>query len=419
MNLDTALNRVSEVTEAVDLGDHQPTYPDFPLDEYRTRYARFVALMDQFGVDALVLTQEEPVKYLSGYNSVIWAVGKWLPGALLATRDPKDAVLIPSAFDVGAAAGSSWVANVDGHSGAEDLVDKIDSHLDRLGLDRGRVAIERSEGSIVMLPLESALSLHGLVPASTPDAALMVSILRMLKSPAELDRLRRVVRATTVGYQVALDNARIGMTEKDIVAMVASKLYEKGGTAGTRPLFLNAVAGPDRYPLVDSPASDRELRNGDILFLDGGAGGDGYMSDIIRIAAFGDITPEAETFAAAALDANKAMVDSAAPGITVQDLYQAGQDVYVAEGLGEFGGALSGHGIGMELWERPFIKLHDDPDDNVRLRPGMVICIEPILAPVVDGQLAGIFVFEQQVAITEAGNEVLSGDLEVKLWRAS
>jgi Xaa-Pro aminopeptidase len=73
----------------------------------------------------------------------------------------------------------------------------------------------------------------------------------------------------------------------------------------------------------------------------------------------------------------------------------------------------------MELWERPFIKLHDDPDDNVRLRPGMVICIEPILAPVVDGQLAGIFVFEQQVAITEAGNEVLSGDLEVKLWRAS
>ena len=270
-----------------------------------------------------------------------------------------------------------------------------------------------------MLPLESALSLHGLVPASTPDAALMVSILRMLKSPAELDRLRRVVRATTAGYQVALDNARIGMTEKDIVAMVASKLYEKGGTAGTRPLFLNAVAGPDRYPLVDSPASDRELRNGDILFLDGGAGGDGYMSDIIRIAAFGDITPEAEIFAAAALDANKAMVDSAAPGITVQDLYQAGQDVYVAEGLGEFGGALSGHGIGMELWERPFIKLHDDPDDNVRLRPGMVICIEPILAPVVDDQLAGIFVFEQQVAITEAGNEVLSGDLEVKLWRAS
>jgi Xaa-Pro aminopeptidase len=419
MNIEAALDRVTHVNDAVDLGDLEPAYPDFPLDEYRVRYARLVALMDHFGVDALVLTQEEPVKYLSGYNSVIWAVGKWLPGALLATRDPEDAVLIPSAFDLGAAAGSSWVATIDGHNGPDDLVGRIDSHLERLGLDRARMAIERGEGSIMMLPLDSALQLHGLVPADTPDAGLMVSILRMLKSPAEVDRLRRVVRATTAGYQAALDNARIGMTEKEVVAMVASKLYEKGGTAGTRPLFVNAVAGPDRYSLVDSPASDREFRSGDILFLDGGAGGDGYMSDIIRIAAFGDISQDAETFAAAALNANAAMVDNAAPGITVQDLYQAGQDVYLAEGLGEFGGGLSGHGIGMELWERPFIKPHDNPDDNVRLRPGMVLCLEPILAPVVDGELAGIFVFEQQVVITETGNEVLSGDLEAKMWRVS
>ena len=53
-----------------------------------------------------MLTQEESVRYLSGYVSVIWAAGRWLPGVLIAPRDPRDAVLVPSAFDVGAATGT-------------------------------------------------------------------------------------------------------------------------------------------------------------------------------------------------------------------------------------------------------------------------------------------------------------------------
>ena len=64
--------------------------------------------MDREGFDALVLTQEEPVRYLSGYNSVIWAVGRWLPTVFVAARDPRQAVLICSAFDAGCAAGTSW-----------------------------------------------------------------------------------------------------------------------------------------------------------------------------------------------------------------------------------------------------------------------------------------------------------------------
>jgi Xaa-Pro aminopeptidase len=66
-----------------------------------------------------VLTQEESVRYLSGYVSVIWAVGRWLPGVLIAPRDPRDAVLVPSAFDVGAATGTSWVGRIDGHPDAD------------------------------------------------------------------------------------------------------------------------------------------------------------------------------------------------------------------------------------------------------------------------------------------------------------
>jgi Xaa-Pro aminopeptidase len=90
-----------------------------------------------------------------------------------------------------------------------------------------------------------------------------------------------------------------------------------------------------------------------------------------------------------------------------------------AAGVSDPVGEVAGHGIGLELWERPLIQVHEDPDDDVPVRPGMVLCLEPILAPPhPDGGLAGIFVFEQQVLVTEDGCEVLSGELPASLWRA-
>jgi len=79
VNFDSALEAIDGIDGAgLDLGERPPVWPDFPLDEYRRRYGRLAALMDRQGLDALVVTQEEPVRYLSGYNSVIWAVGRWL-----------------------------------------------------------------------------------------------------------------------------------------------------------------------------------------------------------------------------------------------------------------------------------------------------------------------------------------------------
>jgi Xaa-Pro aminopeptidase len=114
MNFDHALDAIEGNDGAgLDLGEREPAWPDFPPAEYRQRYARLAALMDAEGLDALVLTQEEPVRYLSGYNSVIWAVGRWLPTIFIAPRDPRLAVLIASAFDAGCAAGTSWAGTAD------------------------------------------------------------------------------------------------------------------------------------------------------------------------------------------------------------------------------------------------------------------------------------------------------------------
>lgn len=422
VDLDAALNLIGDVSgEGLGLGDGRPSYPDFPLDEYQRRYARLQILLDHAGLDALLLTQEENIRYLTGYNSVIWAVGRWLPGAFLATRDPADAVLLPSAFDVGAAAGTSWVPEIDGHTDAAELPGKVAEHLRRRGLDKGRIGVETGSGAVVMLPWPVATELMAVLGGGAVDATKVMSALRMLKSPNEIERIRRIVKATTAGYRAGLEAAKPGMTERELVSIVGSTMHAEGASAGTRPLFLNCVAGPDRYPLVDTAASDRPLQSGDIVFLDGGGGRDGYMSDIIRLIGVGEVSQRAEGHAELAGRATTAMLGAVTPGVAASQLFRTGLEVYTEAGLGGNAGSLSGHGIGLDLWERPFIREHPEgADEDVRLRPGMTLCIEPILLPTGnDGALEGIFVVEQQILVTDDGCEVLSGDLSPSLWRTT
>jgi Xaa-Pro aminopeptidase len=435
MNIDAALAMITGIDgTGVDLGERPAVWPDFPIEEYRRRYARLAALMDSQGFDALVLTQEEPVRYLSGYNSVIWAVGRWLPTIFIAARDPRQALLICSSFDAGCAAGTSWAGTIDTYRQAAELPAKVAQHLAAIGAAAGRTGFEFGPGTFMALPQHLASALLGGQPCGQPggrqgrqqagqqprDAGRLISALRMLKSPLEIERIRRSVGAAVAGYRAGLEAATAGMTEKELVAIISSTMYRSGATAGTKPLFVNCVSGRARYPLVDSPASDNVIGDGDIVFVDGGGACDGYVSDILRLIGVGALRAEDRRYAEVAAEATQVMVDAVRPGAAVSELIGAAARHVAAAGLDEQVGQVAGHGIGLELWERPLIQVHDDPDDDVAVQPGMVLCLEPILAPPHPaGGLAGIFVFEQQVLVTESGCDVLSGELPARLWQVA
>ena len=207
MNIDAALATITGIDgTGLDLGERPAVAPDFPIGEYRRRYARLAALMDSQGFDALVLTQEEPVRYLSGYNSVIWAVGRWLPTIFVAARDPRQAALFCSSFDAGCAAGTSW-ATVGTYRSPEELPARVHEHLASIGAAPGRVGFEYGPGSFMALPQHLVSSLLGGSgrPAGSPprDAGRLISALRMLKSPLEIERIRRSVGAAVAGYRPA------------------------------------------------------------------------------------------------------------------------------------------------------------------------------------------------------------------------
>jgi Xaa-Pro aminopeptidase len=417
MNFDAALELTDGLDgQGFDLGERVPPAPDFPMAEYRRRYQRLAALMAAAGLEALILTQEEAVRYLSGYNSVVWAVGRWLPTVLVATRDPRDAVLFGSVFDGGCAAGTAWTQTV-GYADMAELPALVAGLMARLGVAPAAVGVEYGPGSIMNVPQFIAADLLRLASDPVPrDASPLVHALRMVKSPAEIDRVRRAVASAAAGYQAALEAAKPGMTEKELVSIIAATMYSTGSTAGTRPAFVNSVSGRERYSLADTPASDRRISAGDIVFIDGGAASDGYVSDILRLIGVGPLRAEDRRYAEVAAAATATMVGAVRPGVRVSDLLRAAAADVAAAGIATPVGVVAGHGIGLELWERPLIKEHADPDEDVSLRPGMVLCLEPILAPPhPDGGLAGIFVIEQQVLVTGAGCEVLSAALPAQL----
>ena len=109
------------------------------------------------------------------------------------------------------------------------------------------------------------------------------------------------------------------MTEKELVSVIASTMYATGSTAGTKPVFVNSVSGRERYPLVDTPASDRRIAAGDVVFIDGGAASDGYVSDILRLIGVGPLRAEDRRFAEVAAAATATMVCAARPGARVSE----------------------------------------------------------------------------------------------------
>src|SRR5262249_4894620 len=160
-------------------------------------------------------------RYLSGYNSVVWAVGRWLPTVFVAARDPRQSVLFCSAFDAGCAQGTSW-ATVHPYSIQTELAGLVTSHLKEIGADPDRTGYEYGAGTFMALPqyvahpiLAAGTDVSGAAAGAPRDAGRLISALRMVKSPLEIERVRRSVGAAVAGYRAGMEAARAGMTEKE------------------------------------------------------------------------------------------------------------------------------------------------------------------------------------------------------------
>jgi Xaa-Pro dipeptidase len=258
----------------------------------------------------------------------------------------------------------------------------------------------------LMRVLELQLMQNALPDAKFVSANQLIANLRMIKDPAEIAAMRKAVEIAQNALLAILPVIQIGMTEKELAAELTLQLL-RGGSDSQLPFPPIVSAGPNSANPHAVP-TDRPLQAGDLLVIDWGAIFDSYCSDLTRTFAVGDIEPEYAHIAQIVLEANLAGRQAAGPEVSAGEVDAAARLVIESAGYGPFFTHRTGHGLGMEGHEEPYIR----GGSSQFLATGMTFTVEPgIYLP---GR-GGVRI-EDDVVITAIGAESLS-DLPRQLIR--
>ena len=273
-------------------------------------------------------------------------------------------------------------------------VDSFHSAVVAAGITSSRIGVEPRQLRL----LEFRLLQQAAPDAEYISAEVVLSSLRMIKDSSEILAMRKAAQIAQQALQATLPAIRFSISERDLASELTLQLL-RAGSDSEIPFAPIVSAGPNSANPHASP-SDRLLQPGDLLVLDFGAAHQGYISDITRTFALGDIDPEYARIARLVLGANTASRELARPGLSAHEVDQAARAVITAGGYSPYFTHRTGHGIGLESHEEPYIR----QGNPLILQPGMTFTIEPgIYLP----QRNGVRI-EDDVLITSTGLESLT-----------
>ena len=218
---------------------------------------------------------------------------------------------------------------------------------------------------------------------------------RWKKSEEEFQYIEKACENVAGGIELAVKELKAGMTEMDLSGIIGEKIKKVGNVHGGALV----QSGPNAsFP--HHPTSDRILQNGDAVVIDSGCLVSGFCSDISRTLMIGGVSPEIEKCWQITKDAQQAAIDAVKPGVTAESIDKAARDVIDKAGYGEYFIHRTGHGLGMEGHEHPYLV----KGNKEILEPGMSFTIEPgIYVPNKFGMR-----IEDDVAVGESGPRMLS-----------
>lgn len=244
----------------------------------------------------------------------------------------------------------------------------------------------------------------------------------VLKTPGEVELMNEANRIVHEVLDGIAELVRPGVSTRELDRWAEARIRERGGV----PAFLHYKGYPatlctsiNDVIVHGIPDEGTLLREGDILGVDCGVVYKGYYGDAARTFPVGKVAPEAERLIAVTRRALEIAIDAVQPNRRLSDIGHAVQTYVEAQGFSvvkEF----VGHGIGTSLHEDPQVPNFGDPGRGPRLKPGLVLAIEPMVnaggpsvavdadgwtARTRDGSLSAHFEFS--VAVTESGVRVL------------
>jgi Xaa-Pro aminopeptidase len=234
-------------------------------------------------------------------------------------------------------------------------------------------------------------------PARLTPIADLVETLRMIKSPGELDLIRRSVQTNSEAFAQTLALVRPGVSEIDLAAELEYRMRRLGAE---KPAFDSIVAFGLRSAFPHASPTRNMLGKSGLLLIDMGAMLDGYASDMTRMAFLGRPSAKIRNLHKAVLEAQLAAIDAVRDGVTAESIDRIARRVLRGHGLDRAFVHATGHGLGLEIHEMPRL----GKGAKTPLRAGMAVTIEP---GVYLQRLGGIRI-EDTVAVTRTGCEVLT-----------
>lgn len=334
-------------------GRPAPLYPSERLE-----LARKAA--ESAGLDALLVSPGADLRYLTGYHA--------LPlerlTCLVIPVNGEPFLVVPALEEPAAQASPAGALGIE-ITGFGETDDAYALIAGRLPAGSARFAVDNHMWAEKLLAFQAALP-H----AEALLAGDVLAELRMRKTPAEIAALRVAGRAIDRVHRRIGEWLTPGRTEREVAKDIADAIIEAGHVQVD---FVIVGSGPNGAS-PHHEVSDRVVRAGDPVVVDiGGTTPDGYCSDSTRTYAVGEPPAAFRELYEVLLRAQTAQTAAIRPGITSEELDAVGRDLIAAAGYGEHFIHRTGHGIGLESHEEPYIVA----GSKRALEPGMAFSVEP------------------------------------------
>lgn len=354
------------------------------------RVQRLIEQMHRAGVDCVALVPGPNMVYLTGLHFHL----SERPVIAFFPASGPPALLVPTLEAVKtehAATPIDWRLFTYGDEEGPD--DTCAHACTSLSLAGKQLAVER----LTMRVLELEMVQRDAPGVQVVPAEPLLARLRVVKDTDELAHMRRAVAIAEEALTHTLKTIRPGMTEREIAAELSVSLLRGG--SGALPFEPIVQSGPNSASPHATPSS-RQLAPGDLLLIDFGATVGGYASDITRTFAIGEPEPEWVEIHEVVQAANAAGRSATGPGVPCQEVDRAARRVIEEAGYGAYFIHRTGHGLGLQGHEPPYIVEGNEQP----LQVSMTFTVEPgIYLP----DRGGVRV-EDDVVVTEDGCESLT-----------
>lgn len=306
---------------------------------YHGRLEKCTAMMKEQGLHVLLLTKPSNMFYLTGD-------GRLCAFAMI-TQDGRVAIGVPKT-DVEDVKQSAHFDHIAGFEDEVGMIHSIAHYFEHFGLKEGTVGLEYTFLTQAMMGIVTHP--HAKPKEIIPkDCTNVLSQLRLVKEPGEIDRMQQSAIVADIGMKAAIEAVKPGLTESQVAAEAEYAMRQ----AGAEEFWRTYVASGPRTSIAHGLPTNRTLEDGDLVTIDIHPIVNGYSSDICRTVCTGKATAEQQSAYDLYLRAEQATIAKAHPGISMVELGETIHGIIKGGGHGDhvFGPPI--HGVGINFEEAP------------------------------------------------------------------